>query len=100
MSQADLEKFLETAIKLQREPGEILKGTIDGLELTGDALITAAVAKGKELGYQFTNEEVAKLIARQKEPGTGGTLSEGDLDGMADAFKERDEWWGDKSSKE
>ena len=95
MSQTDLEKLLETAIAIRGRPGEIPRGTIDGVELTGDALVAAVVAKGKELGYELTKEEAAKWVA-QRGGDAGGTLSEGDLDAIADAFKERDKWWGDK----
>jgi hypothetical protein len=96
MPQTDIEKFFEIAVKVQRGPGELLTGTVDGVELTGDALIMAVVTKGKELGHEFTNEEIATWIERQREPGTGRALSDSDLDNIAGAFKERDKLWDDR----
>lgn len=92
MSQAHVETFFEIAVKVQQEPGEMIKGSIDGLEFSGEELITVAVAKGKEMGYEFTHEEAAAWIERQRDNRTGGELSNSELDSIADAFSQRDKW--------
>ena len=95
MSQTDLEKFLETVVKVQPGPGDIPKGMIDGIELVGEALIARAIMKGKELGYDFTNEEIENWFERQRTSGAAASPAEIDLDDLADAFKERDKWLDD-----
>ena len=96
MSQAHVEKFFETAAKVQLEPGETFKGTIDGVELSGEEFIKAAVAKGKDMGYEFTHEEAAAWIKRQQEIKAGAKLSDSELDRIADVFGERDKWLDEK----
>ena len=96
MSQANVEKFFETVIKVQPEPDKNLTGTIDGVELSGEKLIKAAVAKGKKMGYEFTHKEAAAWIKQKQESKSGAKLSDSELDSIADVFGERDKFLDDK----
>ena len=96
MSQAHVEKFFEFAARVRQQPGRAFKGTIVGVEYSGDELVKAAVAKGKELGYDFTPEEATAWIKRKLGASSGAKLSDREVDKIADVFGERDKWLGDK----
>ena len=96
MSQAQVEKFFAFAARVRQQPGRTFKGTIVGIEYSGDELIKAAVAKGKELGYEFTPEEATAWIRRQLKMPSGPKLSNSEVDQIADVFGARDKFLEDK----
>lgn len=78
MSAEDLENFFEQVSK-----DEDLKSEFDGLE-DQEAIVEKALQLGEEQGYEFTEEEVHRVI--QQTMDESGELSEEQLEQVSGGF--------------
>ena len=83
MSQAQLERFYQVAAKDQNMLKELLGPSVKGDTFTPEDFVRAAVAKAKELGYEFSYDEADAWIKKIQSVRASGELDDAQLESVA-----------------